>query len=56
MNYEQGTFAKSKKKHPCGSDIWEILRVGADIKIKCTGCEHIVTLARSQFDKQFKPI
>ena len=36
--YEVGDIVKLKKKHPCGSFEWEILRVGADFRLKCTGC------------------
>ena len=33
-----GDIVKMRKVHPCGSDEWEVIRVGADIKIKCLGC------------------
>ena len=36
--YEVGDIVKLKKPHPCGSHEWEILRVGADFRLKCTGC------------------
>lgn len=49
-----GSYFKSKKKHPCGSDVWEVLRAGADIKLKCNGCSHIITITRAQLKKQFK--
>ena len=38
--YEIGDVIRMKKKHPCGSYEWEILRVGADFRLKCTGCGH----------------
>ena len=38
--YEVGDIVKLKKPHPCGSHEWEILRVGADFRLKCTGCGH----------------
>ncbi|MEL7597869.1 MAG: DUF951 domain-containing protein, partial [Clostridiaceae bacterium] len=40
----------------CGSKEWEVIRVGADIKIKCLGCERIVMLPRSKFEKGVKKI
>lgn len=43
-----------KKPHPCGSYEWKILRIGADFKIKCLKCGHIVLLSRSKFEKSFK--
>ena len=35
MDYQVGDIVQLKKKHPCGSSEWEILRVGADFKLKC---------------------
>ncbi|WP_041669648.1 DUF951 domain-containing protein [Acetobacterium woodii] len=54
--YELGDQVEMKKKHPCGSMQWEIIRMGADIKIKCLGCGHIVMLPRSKFNKQIKKV
>lgn len=45
-----------KKPHACGTNRWEIIRVGADIKISCTGCGHIVMMGRRDFDKRFKKV
>ena len=45
---------KLKKPHPCGSFEWEILRVGADFRLKCTGCGHQVMLPRRQVEKSTK--
>ena len=45
---------QTRKKHPCGSDKWEVIRVGADVKIKCEGCGRIVMLERGEFDKRMK--
>ena len=46
MNYEVGDIVKLKKPHPCGSSEWEILRVGADFRLKCVGCGHQIIVAR----------
>lgn len=46
MEYKIGDIVKTKKEHPCGSKLWEIIRVGVDFKLKCKGCGHIVTLER----------
>ncbi|EDS76883.1 DUF951 domain-containing protein [Clostridium massiliodielmoense] len=51
-----GDIVEMKKQHPCGSKEWEIIRVGADIKIKCNGCDRIVMLPRSKFEKMVKKI
>ncbi|AQW20712.1 DUF951 domain-containing protein [Lentilactobacillus curieae] len=54
--YELHDIVEMKKPHPCGTNRWEIIRMGADIKIQCTGCQHIVMLARREFDKKLKKI
>lgn len=48
MEYNIGDKVKTKKKHPCGSNEWEITRVGVDFKLKCLGCEHIIVLSREK--------
>ncbi|MCI8276853.1 MAG: DUF951 domain-containing protein [Clostridia bacterium] len=48
MEYNVGDKVKTKKIHPCGSNIWEILRVGVDFKLKCTGCEHVIMITREK--------
>ena len=49
-----GDVIKTRKPHPCGSDIWTVIRTGADIKIKCQGCGRIVMLDRQAFLKRRK--
>ncbi|MDO4535386.1 MAG: DUF951 domain-containing protein [Clostridium perfringens] len=51
-----GDIVQMKKQHPCGSYDWEVLRLGADIKIKCVGCGRLVMLPRSKFQKGVKKI
>ena len=48
MDYQIGDKVKTKKPHPCGSNEWEITRVGVDFKLKCLGCSHIVMLPREK--------
>ncbi|MBQ9011641.1 MAG: DUF951 domain-containing protein [Bacilli bacterium] len=55
-NYGLGSVVIMKKAHPCGSNEWEITRVGADIKIKCLGCGHSVMLPRIEFNKKIKKV
>ena len=55
-NYELGTIVIMKKQHPCGSNEWEIVRVGADIKIKCLYCGRTILLPRVEFNKKLKKI
>jgi hypothetical protein len=56
MKYALSDTAVMKKQHPCGSYEWEIIRLGADIKIKCLGCGRIVMLQRDKFEKDLKKI
>lgn len=51
-----GDRVKMKKEHPCGSNIWKVIRVGMDIKIECEKCEHIVMMPRRKFEKNLKEI
>ena len=45
-----------KKQHPCGSKEWEVLRVGADFRLKCLGCGHQIMIARKLLEKNVKEI
>ena len=54
--FEIGDIVKLKKKHPCGSFEWEILRVGADFRLKCTGCGHQIMISRKNVEKNVKEI
>lgn len=49
--YAVGDIVKLKKPHPCGSSEWEILRVGADFRLKCMGCGHQVMVKRTLVEK-----
>jgi hypothetical protein len=49
-----GDVVRLKKPHPCGSNEWEVTRVGADIKLKCRGCDRSVMLERYEFDRRFR--
>ncbi len=55
-NYKVGSVVVMKKQHPCGSNEWEITRVGADIKIKCLNCGRSIMLSRIDFNKKLKKI
>lgn len=47
-------IVRLRKPHPCGSDQWRIVRLGADIGIKCLGCQHRVLIPRSTFERRIK--
>lgn len=50
--FQLGDIVRMKKQHPCGSYHWQVIRMGADIKIKCQMCSRIIMLPRSQFEKK----
>ena len=52
--YEVGDIVRLKKKHPCGSFEWKILRVGADFRLKCMGCGHQIMVPRKLVEKNTK--
>ncbi|MFD1465466.1 DUF951 domain-containing protein [Lapidilactobacillus mulanensis] len=52
--FELGDLVQMKKPHACGENRWEVVRLGADIKIKCMGCGHLVMLTRRDFTKKMK--
>ena len=54
--YELGSIVIMKKEHPCGTNKWEIIRVGADIKIKCLNCGRVIMLPRVEFDRKIKKV
>lgn len=54
LPYEVGDIVTLKKVHPCGSRDWEILRVGADFRLKCTGCGHQIMVPRKMVEKILK--
>ena len=56
MNFEVGDIVKLKKPHPCGSREWEILRVGADFRLRCLGCDHQIMVERELVEKNCRGV
>ena len=56
MEYSIGDIVIMKKGHPCGFNEWEIVRVGADIKIRCTNCNRYIMMPRIEFNKKVKKV
>lgn len=50
--YDIGSLVVMKKGHPCGENLWEVIRLGADIKIKCNKCGRMVMIPRIDFNKK----
>lgn len=56
MDIHVGDTLKMKKTHPCGSQQWQVLRVGMDFKLRCDGCGHEVMLPRSKAEKNVRKV
>jgi hypothetical protein len=56
VKYFIGDVVQMRKVHPCGSFEWEVMRVGADFRIKCLGCGRQVMLPRPKFEKGVKKL
>lgn len=56
MDIQVGNIVRLKKKHPCGSFEWEVLRVGMDFRLKCLGCDHMIMVPRNQIEKRIKEV
>lgn len=56
MEINVGDVVKMKKAHPCGSYEWEVLRIGADFRLKCLGCDHQIMIARRMMEKNIREI
>ena len=56
MKIEVGDVLNMKKSHPCGSNRWEVLRVGADFRLQCLGCGHQIMLKRTLAEKNTKSV
>ena len=54
FDYQLGDIVKLKKSHPCGSQEWEILRVGMDFRLRCLGCDHQIMVPRKLVEKNTK--
>ena len=54
--FDLGDIVQMKKQHPWGSKEFEVIRLGADIKIKCVGCGRIVMIPRSKFQKDAEKV
>jgi hypothetical protein len=54
MEIKTGDVVRLKKKHPCGGDEWQVVRLGADIGIKCLKCQRRVLIERSAFERRVK--
>ncbi|MBI9013362.1 MAG: DUF951 domain-containing protein [Clostridiales bacterium] len=56
LNLAVGDIITTKKNHPCGSHDFEIMRVGMDFRIKCTGCDKQIWIERRNLEKRIKKV
>ncbi len=56
MEYGLYDIVIMKKNHPCGDNKFEIIRLGADVKIKCVNCGHVIMISRVDFNKRIKKV
>lgn len=54
VDFRMGDVVRLRKPHPCGGFEWEVVRVGADIGLKCGTCKHRVLLERRTLEKRLK--
>ena len=56
MDIQLGDILEMKKAHPCGEKRWQVLRTGADFRLKCLGCGHEVMIARFKAEKNIRQV
>jgi hypothetical protein len=56
MKLRVGDVVRLRKPHPCGSLEWEVVRLGADIGLRCQGCGRRVLLPRSKVERSIKAV
>jgi hypothetical protein len=54
MHFEMGDRLRLRKQHPCGGFDWEVVRLGADIGLRCEKCGRRVLLPRSEVERRTK--
>ena len=56
MDIHVGDIFTMKKQHPCGEKRWEVLRIGADLTLRCLGCGREAMGPRSKLEKNVRNI
>jgi hypothetical protein len=56
LELKLGDVLRLKKTHPCGNDLWEVVRLGADIGLRCVKCKRHVLLARSYLERRVRDV
>ena len=56
IKFNDGNILIKKKAHPCGCNIMEVLKIGSDIKLRCTNCKHEFIVPRIKIEKNIKRV
>lgn len=56
LNIQVGDILTMKKEHPCGQKRWQVLRTGADLRLRCLGCGHEIMIPRFKIEKNIRSI
>jgi hypothetical protein len=56
MEIEVNDVVRLRKKHPCGGDEWQVVKLGVDIRIKCLKCQRLVLLERGTLERRIKTL
>jgi hypothetical protein len=54
IDFRVGDVVRLGRPHPCGGFQWTVVRIGADIGLRCTTCNHRVMLPRSDAERRFR--
>jgi len=54
--YDTGDLLVLKKGHPCGENLWEVVKLGADIRLKCAKCGRLIIVPRIELNKKIKKV
>ena len=56
MDIKVDDIVRLRKKHPCGGDEWQVVKLGVDIRIKCLKCQRLILLERSTLERRIKTL
>ena len=56
MDIKVDDVVRLRKKHPCGGDEWQVVKLGVDIRIKCLKCQRLILLERSTLERRIKTL
>lgn len=56
MDIQVGDRLEMKKPHPCGSNLFSVLRIGMDFRLKCAGCGHEFMSPRLKIERHIKKV